>query len=89
MIAARFRAETDAPGVKARDTAEVETPARIATSRNVTGADRLIVAGFSPTVAAILVLLCPVLSLASGGCDGNRLQSEADAHGLAGQSRDG
>jgi hypothetical protein len=72
MIAARFSAETDAPGVKARDTAEVETPARIATSRNVTGADRLRVAGSSPKVAAIPLVVHRVASLASAAVHGNK-----------------
>jgi hypothetical protein len=36
MIAARVLGETDAPGVKARDTADRDTPAACATSRKVT-----------------------------------------------------
>ena len=36
-MAARVRGDTEAPGVKARDTAERDTPACSATSRNVTG----------------------------------------------------
>ena len=72
MIAARFRAETDAPGVKARETAEVETPARIATSRKVTGADRLKVVGSSPKVVVIPVLARFVPSLAFADWYGNR-----------------
>ena len=87
-MAARFWADTDAPGVNARETAEVETPARIATSRSVTGVERLMVAGSSPKADAVLLVLLSGSSLASAASYGNRLQP-GGLPGLAGTRLDG